>query len=926
MAADGQIVFEISADGKHAIASVKQVTDAIKTETRKWDQSTETASGNITKYMTRALDINRIKDWGIEAGKALIQFGKEAIQAASDLQEVQNVVDVTFGSNANQIEKWAKQAGTQFGLTETQAKQFTSTLGAMMKSAGLSGNEIVQMSTDLSGLAADMASFYNLDFDTAFQKIRSGISGETEPLKQLGINMSVANLEAFALAQGIEKTVSEMSQGELTMLRYQYLMQATSDAQGDFARTSDGFANAQRRVEASIETIKTTLGTAFLTVVGDATNALAGFLENLTAEPEYTVLDEFGKVDADTTQKLAELEATYGKAQSVVDLLKEISQETTTLGNGQTISFGDLFGDLAEVEKSGGNVTEYLQGLGADVDTVTHKYGVWKESTKQLTGIIPELNRVIDQQTGSINGGTDALQKNLDEWKANEEKKVAWSAIYAKQRALEEKKAELFSYEFDAGSARQAANRARAAIENVWGQTFKENGRDMNVTEEWVFGLDEDQAQKLQADLNHYYLLLDEAEKKEKELTRQTGIYAEAEQQVADGIQATAEKYGLVEEAATGAADATGDYLGRSTEQWKETTTAVQGTLQALSDYVKGVRDATESAVNSTLSGFNHIDTAAKQYKDAANAVEEYRKELEESGKYTQAEIEIKVNDKNAQVTLQGMTEGLKSQLAFIEEYQRNLQRARELGVSDDVLAQLADGSQDSALKLHAITEAYADWDGQGVPEDIKELNALYGQVAEGKTAFTDDLTQQKLTVDQTYQAMVDAAKNAITEMNLSEEAATASGNTVAGIAKGISDHVSDVSSAVDSIIAELNRLNGFGINIDLGSFGSFGFQIDGFNLDGSHETGLNYVPFDGYLAELHQGEGILTAEENRIWQRFKDGQGTAAVDYDALGGVMRDNVKAGGNVYLDGRPVGRVMSQVQGDQYRSLKRSGWQQ
>jgi hypothetical protein len=109
-------------------------------------------------------------------------------------------------------------------------------------------------------------------------------------------------------------------------------------------------------------------------------------------------------------------------------------------------------------------------------------------------------------------------------------------------------------------------------------------------------------------------------------------------------------------------------------------------------------------------------------------------------------------------------------------------------------------------------------------------------------------------------------------------------------------------------------------------SFGEGGFQFMFGPLDGEHETGLDYVPFDGYLAGLHEGEGILTAEENRIWQRFKNGQGsTGNVDYDALGGVMRDNVKAGGNVYLDGRTVGHVISDAQGRSYRALQRSGWQ-
>ena len=190
----------------------------------------------------------------VKVGKALLDIGKDAIAAASDLQEVQNVVDATFGSNANKIDTWAKNAGTQFGLTETQAKKFSSTMGAMLKSSGVAGDKIVDVSTDLAGLAADMASFYNLDFDTAFQKIRSGISGETEPLKQLGINMSVANLEAYALTQGITKAFDKMSQSEQTALRYQYIMQATADAQGDFARTSDSFANSQRRMATGFDT------------------------------------------------------------------------------------------------------------------------------------------------------------------------------------------------------------------------------------------------------------------------------------------------------------------------------------------------------------------------------------------------------------------------------------------------------------------------------------------------------------------------------------------------------------------------------------------------------------------------------------------------------------------------------------------------
>ena len=230
MASDGQIVFEVTADGKHAIADIKDITRAIQQESGKWDDAAKQSTDNISNSFSGMLKKIIAGFSAIKIGKALLDIGKDAIEAASALEEVQNVVDVTFGAGASQIDQWAKNAGTQFGLTETQAKKFTSTLGAMMKSSGMAGDEIVSMSTDLAGLAADMASFYNLDFEEAFQKIRSGISGETEPLKQLGINMSVANLEAYALSKGITKAFNDMSQGEQTMLRYQYLMQATADA------------------------------------------------------------------------------------------------------------------------------------------------------------------------------------------------------------------------------------------------------------------------------------------------------------------------------------------------------------------------------------------------------------------------------------------------------------------------------------------------------------------------------------------------------------------------------------------------------------------------------------------------------------------------------------------------------------------------
>lgn len=210
-----------------------------------------------------------------------VDFAKEGIELASDLTEVQNVVDVTFGDSSGTINNWAKQAATSFGMSELAAKQYTGTLGAMLKSQGITSDSVVQLSTDLVGLAGDMASFYNIDIETAFEKIRSGMSGEIEPLKQLGINMSVANMEAYALAEGIEKPWKKMSQQEKTMLRYNYLLEQTADAQGDFARTSDSYANQQRIMELTLQNLSAELGEKLLPVALEFTQMITESAPNI---------------------------------------------------------------------------------------------------------------------------------------------------------------------------------------------------------------------------------------------------------------------------------------------------------------------------------------------------------------------------------------------------------------------------------------------------------------------------------------------------------------------------------------------------------------------------------------------------------------------------------------------------------------------
>lgn len=223
---------------------------------------------------------NVLADAFKSASSGVLDLAKNSIQLASDLTEVQNVVDTTFGKDAGKINKWAKEAKNSFGMSELSAKKFNGTMGAMLKSMGLTQDQIYDMSTSMVGLAGDFASFYNLGHEEAFEKIRSGISGETEPLKQLGINMSVANLEAFALSQGIDKTYDSMSQAEQATLRYNYLMSVTKDAQGDFAKTSDSFANQQRILALNFDELSAKIGEKVLPILNDLIIKINSFVSD----------------------------------------------------------------------------------------------------------------------------------------------------------------------------------------------------------------------------------------------------------------------------------------------------------------------------------------------------------------------------------------------------------------------------------------------------------------------------------------------------------------------------------------------------------------------------------------------------------------------------------------------------------------------
>ena len=314
------------------------------------------------------------------AAKIVIDFSAECINLASDLNEVKNVIDTTFGASVSKIEQFAKAADTSFGLSELAAKKYSGTMGAMLKSMGYAEDAAADMSTTLAGLAGDLASFYNLDTDEAFNKLRSGISGEIEPLKQLGINLSVATLEAYALEQGIKKTYEAMTEAEKAGLRYNYILQATADAQGDFAKTADSFANQTRILSLQFETLKTTIGNALLPMVTNVVSAFNDLLDTSDSVKNLTV----------SMNEVAEIGEKYDKTAEQVESVSAASK--------------DYVARLKELEHQGLDTAEAQEEYRKIVD--------------RLNTLIPDLNLTLNEQTGFVNENTEAIYDNVEAWKA----------------------------------------------------------------------------------------------------------------------------------------------------------------------------------------------------------------------------------------------------------------------------------------------------------------------------------------------------------------------------------------------------------------------------------------------------------------------------------------------------------------------------
>ena len=343
----------------------------------------------------------------------LVKFGKSAIELGSDLEEVQNVVDVTFTSMSEDVNEFAKGAAEAAGLSETMAKKYVGTFGAMSKAFGFMEEEAFAMSSTLTQLVGDVASFYNLTQDEAYTKLKSVFTGETESLKDLGVVMTQSALDSFAMAKGYGKTTKAMSEQEKVSLRYAFVLEQLSAAQGDFIRTSDSWANQTRILSLNFDTFKANVGqalinifTPFLRIINQLVSKLAQLSQYFVAFSELIV----GKSTSGGGGSPGETQAAI--AQGYEDIADATNKATkaqknyvTGLDEIRTFAEKDTLSDI-----SGGTGISGIQGN----TTAT------KEEINNAVDVIENLEKRFPKLINFLRTSFDKIKEIFNDFKAGD--------------------------------------------------------------------------------------------------------------------------------------------------------------------------------------------------------------------------------------------------------------------------------------------------------------------------------------------------------------------------------------------------------------------------------------------------------------------------------------------------------------------------
>lgn len=387
-------------------AQTKPFRDELERLNKQMKNTTNSVEKQTTKIRNSFSKVKRVIS-GLLIGTGLAKLGKEAITIASDIQEVQNVVDTAFGSMKYKVEEFSKTALQQFGLSELTAKRTSSIYMAMSKGMGIAEDAASDMAIAVAGLSGDVASFYNVSQSVADTALQSIWTGETESLKRFGVVMTQANLKQFALNNGLDSNIEKMDQASLTMLRYQYVMSQFGLAQGDFARTSGSWANQVRILQEQWKQLLGIIGSglvAVLTPVIQTLNKVIGKVIQFAKVLQGVFSQIFGKSGNQQNKQMDQYGASVSNAANAQSGLSNAISNTGKQAEKTAKKMGGLmsFDEINNISSSSGSSADNGSSPGIDIGGIN-------------TGIGGMFSEEID--TSNVDKAVNDVMKKLNEFK-----------------------------------------------------------------------------------------------------------------------------------------------------------------------------------------------------------------------------------------------------------------------------------------------------------------------------------------------------------------------------------------------------------------------------------------------------------------------------------------------------------------------------
>lgn len=379
--------------------------------------SKNTGVSNLTSQL-KSLAMGYASIYGV------IRLIKESIKLSSQLFEVQNVVNNVFKESTDSINDFTENAVSKFGLTELAAKQMIGVFGGILSASNITGNAQAEMSKNLTAFTGDLASFYNLDFETVNKKLQSGLVGNTAAMRSFGVNMTVANLEAYALSKGITQSYRDMNQATKTTLRYNYMLEQLSVAQGDFSRTSASWSNQLRLLTNNFKQLLSLIGGGFIKLFYPVLTLL-----NEIVSASVRAMTALSKVFGFSPADLSDLFGGSGATADVSDYTSDLEgvadatdkvAKSTKKANDNLQSFDKLNNITRPTDSSADKKTSTIDPGKSLIDPISYydKVKDVKKTTGLLTKFLDELwdainNRDFKKAGNIVASGINSIVKSI---------------------------------------------------------------------------------------------------------------------------------------------------------------------------------------------------------------------------------------------------------------------------------------------------------------------------------------------------------------------------------------------------------------------------------------------------------------------------------------------------------------------------------